>query len=194
MVKKMLFGIVVMALISTDLVQAGEKLTAWIENKNITVNGDTVPGFDGIISYDLTPRVGAFLYYQWAEPYSQFYAGPTLWIIPSVLQIGVAGGAEEASDSHRFGSFLWSGYGKASFLSIWETGGSGDWYKAEFNYAITDHIGVGAMTQRFVGAGPRLEYKIPGSPITLWGGPMWNWERPRPGRLNAMTGVRVNLW
>ena len=109
--------------------------------------------------------LGMFAYAANSITWSEAYIGPTF--SPSAnIQIGIAAGTESNQTSTRFGSFLWAGHGRASFLLLGEDGGSGPWVKVEGKYALDDKTLVGVLQEINLGTGLLIERKLD-SAITL---------------------------
>ena len=159
----------------------------WIETRVHVTEKSVTPRVNGWVSGNITPKLGLFAWFQVDKAYGESYGGmsfsPTPW-----LQFGVGGGIEQADNPARLGSFLWIGGKRQTVLAIYEHGGSGLWYKAEYNFALNDKVGVGLITERSKGTGPRLEMKIPRSPIIVWAAPLVN-----DGKIIGLIGVRLRL-
>ncbi len=143
----------------------------WVEIRTYTAEGATTPRLDAWLSGSIADKLGSFGWLQADQTYAEAYAGltfsPKNW-----LQFGAGAGIEQAPRPARFGSFLWAGNQRQSGLAIFEQGGSGPWWKAEYNYQLYAQLGVGLITERFKGSGIRLQVSLPKTPLTLWGAPL----------------------
>ena len=84
----------------------------------------------------------------------------------------VFAGGEEAARPERVGSYVWLGKAKLSALGVFEDGGSGFWYKVETNYQACKAVGVGTLSERFKGSGPKVELSVPRTALKLWIAPL----------------------
>ncbi|MDP2934133.1 MAG: hypothetical protein Q8N81_08515, partial [bacterium] len=114
------------------------------------------------------------------EAYGGLTYSPKPWV-----QVAAGAGVEEAKNPGRIGGFVWMGNSKSSILFVPEYGGSGFWWKLEANRKITKVIGAGFITERYKGSGPRVEFRIPKVPVTIWAAPMFEAHRT-----NALFGIR----
>ena len=172
--------IVIMALKSANA-------QTWVEQRTFVSGGQAAPRIDGLVSQTIKGKFGGFVWFQTEKNYSQAYGGitysPKLWI-----QLAAGPGIEQDKKPLRVGGFVWLGSGKDSLLFIPEYGGSGFWWKLETNRKVNKSIGLGLLTERYKGTGPRVEYKIPKTKATVWVAPMF--ERHRA---NALIGIRWSL-
>lgn len=98
----------------------------------------------------------------WSEGYAGLAFAPF-----SYLEVGAAYGIETSDPSGRFGSFAWVGDDQWYLLGFYEQGGSGYWHRAILNFYFTPNVGFGAMDERGLGSGPRLEVKV--NKFVCWG-------------------------
>lgn len=156
----------------------------WVEERTFVKDGQASARIDGLVSQGLAGRFGGFVWFQTEKGYSQAYGGPT-FSPKSWFQLGFGVGVEEHKNPARAGGFVWAGNSKSSLLFIPEYGGSGFWWKLEANRKAGKVFGVGIITERFKGTGPRLEYKIPRTPFLVWAASMFEKQR-----VNALFGFR----
>ncbi len=147
----------------------------WVENQN-TVARSVTPQIDATLSYTFdNSKLGCFAWFLVSETYSEAYFGPTYSPF-SWAQIGVGAGLEQTDTPFRLGGFVWVGRDQYSLLTIYEKSKTDYWYKAQANMNLNHWLGVGAIVQRFVGVGPRIQVTIPASPIQIWGAPTYDWQ------------------
>ncbi len=173
-----------MKLLFAMLVSCAAIAQTWVEQRTFVSSGSVTPRIDGLITGRLSGKLGAFVWFQTQEGYSESYGGLTYDPKPW-LQLAGGVGIEEAKNPARAGGFVWMGNAKTSVLFIPEYGGSGFWLKTELNRKVSKSLRVGILTERYKGTGPRVEYKIPYTPLFLWGAPMF--ER---NRINVIFAIR----
>ena len=116
---------------------------------------------------DITPSVGFFaLATTDTNRYAAAYAGP-YWKPTEWSQIGVGIGRENQPNAMRRAMFYSIDTEKFYSFGTVENGGSGPWYRAHAIYRLNEHWSLGAMTERDVGFGPRVEYNI-NKDIIVW--------------------------
>lgn len=109
----------------------------------------------------------------WGEVYGGVTYAPVDWL---AVEVGV--GLETTPEAPwRVGGDIWVGSGRWSLFALGEVGGSGPWYKLVGGYAATDWLTLGAMSQAYLGHGPRLE--VHGEHLTLYGAALWR-DSPIP--------------
>jgi hypothetical protein len=166
------------------LISCAALAQTWVEQRTFMSSGVVAPRIGALITAPVSGKFGAFTWLQVQNGYSESYGGLTYGPKPW-LQLAGGAGIEESKSSGRIGGFVWMGNAKTSVLFIPEYGGSGLWWKAEVNHKPGKTVGVGIISERFKGTGPRFEYKIPHTQLLLWGAPMF--ER---NRTNAVFGIR----
>ena len=159
----------------------------WVEERNYLADSEASPRIDGLFTKSFAGKFGGFTWFQVASGYAQTYGGvlysPRPW-----LQLAAGAGLEQAKNPARTGGYIWIGGKGNSLLLVGEYGGSGLWGKFEYNRKIGKNFGIGAMSERFKGTGPRFEVSIPRTPIAIWGAPMIYKGSP-----TGLLGIRVNL-
>jgi hypothetical protein len=80
------------------------------------------------------------------------------------------------------------GKAKLSGLAAFEDGGSGFWYKVETNYQVTSKAGIGVLSERYHGTGPKFEISVAHTAIKLWFAPLADRHSLRP-----VFGIRWSL-
>lgn len=102
---------------------------------------------------------GLFVYTQaqkhWAQIYGGFYVKPISWI-----KFSMGFGVETAGSKARFAPSIWVGNDRVSSFTLYESGGSGHWYKHETTAAVW-HFNAGVFSQHLVGTGPFFEIPLP---------------------------------
>jgi hypothetical protein len=173
-----------MKLLIAMLVTCAAMAQTWVEQRTFVSSGSATPRIDGLLTSSLSEKFGGFIWFQTQKDYSESYGGLTYSPKPW-LQLASGVGIEEAKNPARAGGFVWMGDSKTSALFIPEFGGSGFWWKAEVNRKVNKSVGVGLVTERYKGTGLRVEYKIPRTPLLLWGAPMFE-----KSRVNAAFAIR----
>ncbi|TSA44758.1 hypothetical protein D4R52_03720 [bacterium] len=160
---------------------------SWVEERTYFYQGEAKARVNGLFTRNFSKKVGAFVWFQVASGYSQAYGGftysPKPWI-----QFAAGPGLEQAKNPARVGGYVWIGGKGNSLLLIAEYGGSGMWGKFEYNRKIGKYIGIGAMSERFKGTGPRVQVSISRTPITIWGAPL-----VYKGSAVGLLGIRVSF-
>ena len=159
----------------------------WVEERTFVSQGAATPRINGLLTKPIKGKWGSFLWFQTQQKYSQTYTGVTHSAKPH-LQFALGVGLEEAKNPARMGGYVWAGNSKTSLLFVPEYGGSGFWWKLEANQKIRKSFGIGLLTERFKGTGPRMEYKIPRTPFVVWVAPLI--ERQKT---NWLIGIRLHL-
>lgn len=111
--------------------------------------------------------------------YAEAYIGPT-WSPTKSFSLGVAGGMETTDAPWRAMVYASLRADNLSLLGIVEYGGTGLWYKAVASYGIGP-VSVGALVQRFDGAGPRVGVSY--GDFELWAAPLYDFESGVPSGL-----------
>lgn len=99
----------------------------------------------------------------WAQAYGGLTYAPVSW-----LQVGLGAGLEQADNPWRIASSIWLGNDRLSALTVLETGGSGFFYRSQFNVMVTSWLGLGGLAERYTGFGPRAEIGPKQLPLQLW--------------------------
>ncbi|MCL5435784.1 MAG: hypothetical protein M1275_01765 [Patescibacteria group bacterium] len=159
----------------------------WVEERTFVSPGQTTVRINGLVTGGVIKKFGGFVWFQTQKGYSEAYGGATYSPKPW-LRLALGAGVEEAKNPARAGGFVWMGNSKQYLLFIPEYGGSGFWWKLEGSRKINKTVGVGFLTERLKGSGPRVEYAIPHTPLKVWAAPMF--ERKR---MNALIGIRWTL-
>lgn len=159
----------------------------WVEQRTDVTTTQSVPRVDGWVSGTIAGSVGTFAWFQVDRNYAEAYVGPSFSPKPW-LQFGAGAGVEQATHPLRLGSFAWAGNSHAQFLFIGEGLGSGWWYKAEFNWSTSKNLGIGLMTERYKGTGPRIQYSVPHTPLTAWSAYLFDQTGNR-----ALIGIRAKM-
>ncbi|OGE77901.1 MAG: hypothetical protein A2751_02550 [Candidatus Doudnabacteria bacterium RIFCSPHIGHO2_01_FULL_46_14] len=157
----------------------------WVEERSFFKEGQTIQRVDGLVNGTINERIGTFVWFQIDPGYAQAYGGLT-WSPKPWVQFAGGPGLEQAKKSARVGGYVWLGKGKTAFLFVPEYGGSGFWAKAEFNQSVGKRFGIGAISERYKGTGPKAEVNI--SKLKFWGAPLW-----QDGKINGLVGVRYKF-
>lgn len=122
------------------------------------------PSITGNMTHgNIENQFGTFAWFFVSEFWAEGYVGLTYAPL-SYCQVGLGVGIEQAKYPLRFGGSLWLGNGHWSVLS---DGGSGFWHRVVANYHLSPLIGIGFMSEKFMGVGPRLELNLPKLPVEL---------------------------
>jgi len=159
----------------------------WVEERTYVTVRAATPRIDGLFTAKIKGSMGGFVWFQTQQGYSQAYGGGTFSPKPW-LQLAIGAGLEDSKHPARVGSYVWLGKGKIYGLAAFEDGGSGFWYKLETNYQATKMLGIGSLSERFKGSGPKVELSIPSTTLKLWLAPLVDRCTFRP-----VIGVRWNL-
>jgi hypothetical protein len=185
-------GIIIMTF---GLVLASSHVLAaqsWVEERNYLSQQVSIYRVDGLLMGKVKGSVGDFAWFQTDRTYSEAYAGPSI-TLKKWLVIGAGVGAEENTHPGRLGSFLWTGNNRITMVAVYENGGSGYWYKVEGNCRTFSRLGVGLLSERFHGTGPRFEAGVsrldtPLSRVRLWIAPLVD-----SGKVQSVFGVRMSF-
>ncbi len=141
----------------------------WVEEKLYVSSRAPEVRIAGIYTAKLTRQTGTFVWFQADKSYGQSYAGltysPQQW-----LQVAAGVGLEQNKNPLRAGGFVALGSKKTKSLVVLEKGGSGGFWRVEFTRVLGQGFGLGGMGQSLRGVGPRLEYKLQGTPLLFWSG------------------------
>lgn len=109
---------------------------------------------------ELSPSIGFFaLATTDTSRYGAAYAGP-YWKPTEWLQLGVGIGRENQPNAMRRAAFYSIDTEKFYSFGTVENGGSGPWHRAHAIYRLNERWNFGAMVEKDVGFGPRVEYNI----------------------------------
>lgn len=105
--------------------------------------------------------VGGFVWGLSQSDWAEIYVGPVVYPSSSRwLEIAAGIGVETNKHPVRVGiSVLAVGRGNTAFL-VWEKGGSGQWYQANYSHRITKHLNLGFFSRRFSSTGPMVEIPL----------------------------------
>lgn len=159
----------------------------WVEERTYVHEGTATPRIDGLMTRPIKGELGGFVWFQVQQGYSQAYGGATYSPKPWV-QLALGGGLEQDKHPARLGSYVWLGKAKLSALGVFEDGGSGFWYKVETNNQASKSLGIGSLSERFKGSGPKIELSLPRTALKLWFAPLLDRQSFRP-----VIGVRWTL-
>lgn len=161
----------------------------YVEYQGKLADGHLQPTLDLSTGKAFSEHFGWSAFFLSCEGWSEGLVGPT--VSPtSWLQVGVSAGIESDPKVTRFGSFVWAGSDRASFVLVHEDGGSGIWTKSVAKYNVTggasDQLSVGAHYQTSLGLGPHIE--MGPKPVTVW----LTWF-PKGDGTNAILGVQYGF-
>lgn len=172
--RSLILMVLLFAILSLPLLAAGteeeKELGFWVEAQVLSRKQPSRV----ILWYekDLTDSFGFFAF-AWKESdgYREVLAGPT-WKPFKELQIGFGIGREIVPGEDR-GSrrlfFFDATKGDFNLYGAFENGRvSGPGHKVTATYALNERLGIGAMTEKGLGLGPRLEYNVKKN-VQIWG-------------------------
>jgi hypothetical protein len=151
----------------------------WVEERTYVSGDVATPRVDGLLTKPIRGALGGFCWFQVQQEYSQVYCGPTYLPRPWI-QFALGSGIETDKHPARIGSYVWLGKGKLSGLGAFEDGGSGFWYKVETNYQVGKVVGLGMLSERYHGTGPKVELSVPHTALKLWCAPFISAHSLRP--------------
>lgn len=162
-----------------------------LEQANRVTGEGFDPNVNGLAFKLVTPRLGLFTAFYVDRRYASAYVGPAIapaeWLIA-----GCGAGVETTREPvpWRAGCVAWLGSETLSLLVFAEIGASGPWGRAELNWNIVPWAGVGALGDLELGVGPRLEFRAPKVPFTIWYAPAY---RLGEEAWNHLLGFRLVL-
>lgn len=164
--KRILFAVALLFVLA--FASANAQTTITVGSENAFDEDSFTPNAYVYASRAVTKKVGLFGFAArsttWTEGYAGVIFSPRAWIT-----LSAGAGLEQDSNPWRLGGTFWMGNSKNSLFFVGETGGSGGWWRGVFNHKL-GYFGVGAIGQAFLGAGPRVEFTVPGEPLTVWAG------------------------
>lgn len=166
---------------------AHAQTTFWVEGRTFLSQGQAINRASALISAPIKERFGIFAWIQTDKNYGQAYGGLT-FSPKSWIQFAGGPGIEQDDNPWRVGGYIWLGKDRTSLLFIPEYGGSGFWMKTELNQSLNSLIGIGLISERFKGTGPRVEFNVPALKMKLWAAPLWE-----KGSTNGLVGIRWNF-
>lgn len=160
--------------------------SSWVELK-VKFKEEGSVGYSALncTTYYPTQYFGVYSCIYASEPWGEAYCGPAVRPA-SWIEFGIAGGFEQDKNPWRLGSMLWVGYKRISFSGIAEKGGSGYYYSAKATFKLTGWLKAGVMSERFSGIGPRVDFQIPHTPLTIWAAPLYDLELEKHNTLVAL--------
>jgi hypothetical protein len=167
--------------------QTAPTISFWVEAQTQIAEGQVTPQVDGLLSHQYSEKLGISLWFQKSKNYGQVYVGPTYYLAPWI-QVGGELGLEQADNPARVAGFVYAAKNRFSFLSVQEYGGSGYWRKYELMATVTKTLSVGIVEQSFDGVGPRVEVKLPKTPILIWGAVL-----TRDGKATTRVAMRITF-
>lgn len=139
-----------------------------VEQENAISGGKVAPQVKVFLTYAGKTKSGWYCWFQASKPYSQFYCGPsyqpTGWI-----QVGAAIGLETGKKPLKGAMFVWTGKGKFSNLLVLEKGSAALWYRNQASFKASKSLTVSIASQRYQGAGPRVDIVIPKTNFSVGG-------------------------
>lgn len=172
-----------MALFASVAVSAG---AFQMESQNAVFGGNTTSSASGYFSNGKGVSTFFLVGEKYAEWYISFGRSATFGEAFIVANAGL--GAEQTPNG--FGRMIaasaFAKLGNISFLGIVERG-SGLWYKGHVKWHVVPQVAVGFLAQRYSGIGPRVDVRIPRTPLTLWGAALRDKELGRSGGIVAAT-------
>lgn len=153
-----------------------------VEYAHYILDSDATPEIHAYLKGPIRGKIGWTTWTlnngSWSEALVGLYLTPTSW-----MEVSASAGIERDDEPARFGSSIWLGKGKVSFLGLVEKGGSGSWHKETLTYQATKRIGLGLLDQKFLGYGPYMEVAV--KKTALWGAIV--------GKRSGALGIRLNF-
>ncbi|HCR52496.1 TPA: hypothetical protein DIV48_02490 [Candidatus Kaiserbacteria bacterium] len=141
-----------------------KELGLWVEAREASRGPSEVIGW---YERELSPSVGWFASaVALSDRYRNIYAGP-YWKPTDWLQLGVGVGRENQPPSSMRSAFFSVETDRFHSFGVFESGGSGRWYRVHAVYDIGDRFSIGGMTERDIGIGPRVEYALTKN-VSIW--------------------------
>ncbi len=139
-----------------------------VESQNLIVSESVTPIITTFMTHGfVNSRLGIFVWSFTNKYWAEAYAGPT-YSPTSFIQAGIGSGLEQADGLWRVGGFIWIGNKKFQALTLLEKGTSGRWHRIIANYNLSKWLGIGGITERFLGTGPRIQFAVPHLPVQIW--------------------------
>lgn len=160
--------------------------TFQLESQNAVFGEDLNSSASGYFSSGKNTSVFFLVSEKYAEGYLSF--GRTAKIGNVFIAADAGLGVEQTKDG--FGRMnaasVFAKQGNVSFLGVVEYG-KGLWYKSHVKWHIVPQVSLGILAQRYAGIGPRIDIRIPRTPITIWGAALRDKELGRNGGIVAIT-------
>ncbi len=168
-------------IIAVALFVASSAVAGTIE---LTFDGE--PSVNGYFSNGKNASVFFLLGEKYAEGYLSF--GRSATFAGTFVAADAGLGVEQTSDGfgRMIAASVFAKKGSVSLLGIVERG-SGLWYKSHLKWQVVPQVSLGILAQRYAGIGPRVDVRIPRTPLTLWGAVLRDQELGRSGALIAVT-------
>ena len=165
--RKVIMLVLVVALVAMTAVTASAQgASGSIESWNTVSEGSVTPQLNISISGPLKGDFGWMVWTLNSEAWSEGYAGltyaPAEWI-----EVSSGIGLETDDNPFRMGHSVFLEKDRWSFLSIFEHGGSGYWYRNVAKFQVTERFAVGVEKRRFFGTGFHADLSV--GRISLWG-------------------------
>lgn len=160
----------------------------FVEHYTTVQSQGATPQFNFYFERDFT-RQSQFGIYSWSQTgkgYHEIYGGltfrPVRWI-----KAGIGGGVDSTPTKGLFNISLCGMKKGYTFFGTYTKGPTTEWHQALINKSLNKRFGVGVMTQRWLGVGPRGETKI--GPMKVWGSAFF-----RTGQQNYIAGIRYEFF
>lgn len=157
----------------------GEKDKEWsiaVDGRVIAKDGKNIHRGTVYMEKNFTEEVGAFVYASTENGERSAYVGPTYWIVPEVLQVGVGIGSSrydlgDGYESHRLiGAWLYAipMEGMEAEVSVEHYSKDSEpwWYQATMKYNLSERAFVGVLGEKGIGWGPLVGTTI--GRLKLW--------------------------
>ena len=157
-----------------------------LASQNAVFGGELAPSVSGYFSKGKGVSTFFLVGEKYAEGYLSF--GRSMTIAGTFVAADAGLGVEQTQDG--FGRMIaasaFAKKGSVSLLGIVENG-TGLWYKSYLKWQVVPQISLGLLAQRYAGVGPRIDFRIPRTPVTLWGAVLRDQELGRSGGIVAVT-------
>ena len=168
------------------VVTAASAGTFQLESQNAVFGGSVAPSVSGYFSNRRNVSTFFLVGEQYAEGYISFSRSTTFGDAFVAADVGLGVEQTPAGFGRMIAASVFAKQGNTSFLGVVERG-SGLWYKCHFKWQIVSQVSVGILAQRYAGIGPRIDVRIPRTPLTVWGAALRDKEFGRSGGIVAAT-------
>lgn len=153
-----------------------QKAAGFVQAEWVANGGNVVPTLDALTVLKFEHGLSANAFFLVTEGWAQAYMGPA-WAPTDWLEVGVSVGGQQIDGelAARYAATLWLGTDIYSLLAIVEFDNAtfrgesdGVWYDLRAMAQPLAWLTVGIEARRFAGVGPRIDLKIPQTPLSVW--------------------------
>ena len=139
-----------------------------IENQNAVFEGEIAPSVNGYFANGKGASAFFLVGEQYAEGYVSFGRSETIGSVFVAAEAGLGVEQTPSGFGRMLAASVFAKFGNVSFLGVAERG-SGMWYKFHIKWNVVPQVSLGILAKRHSGIGPRLDIRIPHTPLTVWG-------------------------